>query len=146
MITKHLPPSTATAKDHMTRTRQGLRSTRSMTQEILEARAQVDDMALMEQVCSAIDDEMFCFSITTEYEGNAIYSDLPGRFPIESYAGMNYFFVAYIYKYNYIVIRPMKSRKDEDMVATFKDIYDELKAKGHEPSLHVLDNECSKAV
>ena len=40
----------------------------------------------------------------------------------------------------------MKSRKDEDMVATFKNIYDELKAKGHEPSLHVLDNECSKAV
>ena len=101
-----------------------------MTREIMDARAQVDDMAPMEQVCSAIDDEMFCFSVTTEYEGNVIYSDLPGRFPIESYAGMNYFFVAYIYKCNYIIIRPMKSRKDEDMVATFKDIYDELKAKG----------------
>ena len=81
LITKHLPPSTATAKGHMTRTRQGLRSTRSMTQEIMDARAQVDDMAPMEQVCSAIDDEMFCFSVTTEYEGNVIYSDLPGRFP-----------------------------------------------------------------
>ena len=62
-----------------------------MTQEIMDARAQVDDMAPREQVCSAIDDEMFCFSVTTEYEGNVIYSDLPGRFPIESYAGMNFF-------------------------------------------------------
>ena len=59
---------------------------------------------------------------------------------------MNYFSVAYVYKCKYIIIRAMKSRKDEDMVATFNIIYDELKARGHKPALHVLDNECSKAV
>ena len=40
----------------------------------------------------------------------------------------------------------MKSQKDEDMVETFTEIYGELTAKGHQPALHVLDNECSKAV
>ena len=32
------------------------------------------------------------------------------------------------------------------MVAAFTSIYDELKTYGHKPSLHVLDNECSRAV
>ena len=44
------------------------------------------------------------------------------------------------------MVRTMKSRKDEDMVTTFKEVYDELKTKEHQPKLHVLDNECSKAV
>ena len=112
LLNKFLPPSTATAKGHMIRTRKGLRSTKNIQQEIEDARAQVDDMAPEQQVCTAIDDEMFCFSITTNYDNNVIYSDLPGRFPIESYAGMNYIFVAYIYKCNYIIVRTMKIRKD----------------------------------
>ena len=40
----------------------------------------------------------------------------------------------------------MKSRKDEDMVVTFKDFYGDLVSKGHNPALHVLDNECRKAL
>ena len=94
--------------------------------EIPDAREELHDMEPAEQVLSAIDDELFCYSITTDNDGNVVYSDLPGRFPIESYRGMNYFFVAYIYKCNYILIRPMKSQKDEDMVRTFQMVYDEL--------------------
>ena len=40
----------------------------------------------------------------------------------------------------------MKSRHDEKMVEAFKSFYDELNAKGHHPTLHVLENECSCAV
>ena len=43
-------------------------------------------------------------------------------------------------------MRAIKSRKDEDMVAAFKSIYEELKTYGHKPSLLILDNECSRAV
>jgi len=43
-------------------------------------------------------------------------------------------------------MRPMQSRADECMVATFKDVYKTLEARGLHPKLHVLDNECSKAV
>ena len=94
LINKFLPASTATAKGHMTRTRKGLRSTQDNKDDINDARAQVDDMAPTEQLCTAIDDEIFCYSITTDNVGNVIYSDLPGQFPIELYSGMNYFFVA----------------------------------------------------
>ena len=47
---------------------------------------------------------MFCNSITTDNDGNVIYSNLAGRFPIESYAGMNYYFVCYVYTRNYIIV------------------------------------------
>ena len=74
------------------------------------------------------------------------YSDLTGRFPIESYAGMNYIFVCYVYKLNTILLRTMKSRETSHMLQAFEIVYDELEDKGHKPTLHVLDNECSKAV
>ena len=88
LISNHLPSSTATANGHMTRTRKELRSTRTDENED-DARAAEEDMAPSGQSCTAEDDEMFCYSITTENNGNVIYSDLAGRFPIESYTGMN---------------------------------------------------------
>ena len=65
---------------------------------------------------------------------------------MESYSGMNYLLVVYVYHLNAPMIRAIKSRKDEDMVSAFRSIYHELKTLGHKPSLHVLDNECSRAV
>ena len=88
-------------------------------------------MSPAEEICAAEDDEIFCYSITTDNDGNVIYSDLAGRFPIESYAGMNYYFVCYSYKCNYIMIRTMKKRRDTDIVTTFKHIYEDLKCKRH---------------
>ena len=55
---------------------------------------------------------MFCYSITTDNNGNVIYSDLTGRFLIESHTGMNYYFVCCVYKCNYIMERIMKRRKE----------------------------------
>ena len=40
----------------------------------------------------------------------------------------------------------MKGRTDEHMVAVFQDIYDYLRERNLTPSLHVIDNECSKAI
>lgn len=54
LIAKHLPDSTATDKGHMHRTKQGIRSTRSNTQAIRDARAEVDDMFPSKQVLQAI--------------------------------------------------------------------------------------------
>jgi len=47
---------------------------------------------------------------------------------------------------NAILMQPIQSHADEYMVATFKDVYKMLEACGLHPMLHVLDNECSKAV
>jgi hypothetical protein len=84
LISKHLPPSSATDKGHMVRTRQGARSTRSNQKEILDARKSVDDMHPKEQICNcnASEDEMFCFAILADNNDATIYSDLAGRFPV----------------------------------------------------------------
>ena len=59
---------------------------------------------------------------------------------------MNFIFVAYVYKLNAILLRSMKSREDASMVKAFTSIYTKLETAGHKPKLHVLDNECSRAV
>ena len=76
LINKHLPPSTATEKGHMIRTRQGLRSTRANREGILDARQLVDDMNPTEHICTAVDDEMFCFAALADQNEHTIYSDL----------------------------------------------------------------------
>ena len=93
-----------------------------------------------------MEDEIFCFAVLGDTNDDTIYSDLTGRFPVESYEGMNHVFVAYVYKINCIMLRSMKSRADGHMVEAFTSIYSELEAVGHKPKLHVLDNECSRAV
>ena len=98
LVTKYLEPSTATAKGHMVRVRKNIRSTHSEQPAKLEARQEIDDLAPMQQMCSAIENEMFCFAILRDENKNTIYSDLTGRFLIELYTGMNYIFAWYVYK------------------------------------------------
>jgi len=117
-----------------------------MRQAVVDARENVNDMDPTEQVCPALEDQMFCNAMLADQNKNIIYSNLPGLFPVQSYAGNNYIFVAYVYKINTILMRLMKSRSDESMVKAFTDIYAYLKPKNLQPKLHVLDNECSKAV
>ena len=95
---------------------------------------------------SAIEDEIFWYAVIGDAHKNTIYSDLTGRFPIQFYEGMNYIFLAYVYKLNAILLRSTKSREDASMVEAFTSIYTELETAGHNPKLHVLDNECSRAV
>ncbi len=59
---------------------------------------------------------------------------------------MQYVFVAYIYDHNVILVRAIPSRTDGAMIAAFKDILATLNTRGYEPTLNVMDNECSKAV
>ena len=143
---KYLPASPATVKGHMVRVRQGLKSTKSNRQDILDARNDVDDMAPPEHCCTAIENDMYCFVITRGEDNNTIYSNLTGQFTVESFSGMNYILVVYVYKLNASLMVPIKSRKDEDMVADFTLIYQELQTYGHKPALQILDNEYSRAV
>jgi len=99
-----------------------------------------------EEICTAINNEVFCFAALADTTKGTIYSDLTGRFPLQSYAGMQYIFIAYIYDQNYIIIRPMKNRSEASMVEVFQDVYRMLQQRGTNPSLHVMDNECSKAI
>ena len=59
---------------------------------------------------------------------------------------MHYIFVCYPYQTNAILVWPMTSRTDKNMVDAYKDIYEYLEARGHKPQLNVTDNGCSMAV
>ena len=146
LIRDHLPPSEATEKGHMIMTRKGLKSTRTMTKQLVKARRDVGNFLPAEEVCLAEEDEIYCYAILGDSNDNTIYSDLTWRFPVESYDGKNYIFIGYVYKLNAIFMLPMKSREDACMVEAFKQVYAKLESRGHKPKLHILDNECSASV
>ena len=146
LISKHLPPSTATDKGYMIRQQSGVQSTRHNRQDILDAQQVVNDLNPPQQLCMALEDCMYCFTILGDMTSGTIYTDLCGRFPVTSFRGIKYIFVAYVYKCNSILMRPMKERTDKDMVEVFQDIYGYLREQNLTPALHVMDIECSKAI
>ena len=134
-----MPQSEATEKGHMIQRRQGINSTRKDKQAIRDARQDIKNMFPTEHVCSAMEDEIFCCAVIGDTHKDTIYSDLTGRFQIQSYDGMNYIFVAYVYKLNAILLRSMKSRKDASMGEAFTIVYTKLETAGHKPTLHVIE-------
>ena len=87
---------------------------------------------------------MFCYATLADTVAGTIYTDLPGRFPVQSVQNMQYIFVCYMYEVDSILVRPMKSRSDEFFVAAYKEMYKELEVKGFKPTLNVTDNKCYK--
>ena len=145
-LLKHLPPSTGTDKGHMHQTRSNVQSTQSNTQDIKDAILDLQDMNPTQGACAAQDRNLVCYAALVYAKSGVIYTDLPGRIPVASIRNMQYIFVCYAYELNAILVRPMKNRENESMVAAYKDIYEYLTSKNFKPKLNVTDNECSKAV
>ena len=72
-----------------------------------------------------------------------MYSDQTGRFPVTSFKGNQYVLVLFETAGNNILVEPMRSRRSGDMMRAYQLLIDRMKAKGIEPSMHILDNECS---
>lgn len=53
-----------------------------------------------------------------------------------------------LYKYdsNVILVKPLKSRNDSDIITTNKKLYNMLKKSYIQPKLHIMDNEASKTL
>ena len=117
-IMTKLPPSTATAKGHMHRQRQGLRSTSANLPEPNLSQAQPSlafeelDMNPPLEANASVEKDLFCFAALSDSITGTIYTDLPGRFPVISISNMQYIFVCYAYESNAILVCPMKSRSD----------------------------------
>jgi hypothetical protein len=59
---------------------------------------------------------------------------------------MQYIFVAYVYDINAIIVQPMPSRTSASFISTFSKIFAILCTRNYQPTLNVMENECSKAV
>ena len=95
-------------------------------------------------MCAALD--IFSVAALADTIKGTMYTDLTGKFPVRPYKNNQYVFVAYFYSLNAIIVRPMPNHTDALMVATFKDIIEELKSCGHQLQLNGMDNECFKVV
>ena len=136
LITKHLPKSIATAKGHTKLQRQGIKSTKpvSITPDTEEMPKQ--------EVDNKRTNNMFV-TVYTHQDLEKSYSDQTGRFPARSSRGNQYVFVLYNYDTNSIHSRGLKDRQSQKIVDAWEAIFTLLKTNGHEPKLHIMDNECS---
>ena len=139
-IKQYLPKSEATTLGHLDQQRKNIQSTKT----------QDDDQHNM-HTPSPLDQGMrthalYAATISYNQPTGKLYTDLTGRFPVQSSRGHKYILVAYNYDSNSIHVRPLKSRHDNDTIQVYEDIYNMLKQRGQKPLLHWLDNEASKAL
>ena len=89
---------------------------------------------------------MYATTICYNEPTGKLYTDLTGRFPVQSSRGNKYILVAYNFDSNSIHVKPLKSRHDHDTIKAYEEIYTMLTNCGLKPKLHWLDNEASTAL
>ena len=82
---------------------------------------------------------------TKVYESrNTMFTDQTGQFPKQSQRGNKYIMVMVEIDSNAILVEPMKSRKDEEMIRAYTALLTRLKRALIVPIKHILDNEVSE--
>jgi hypothetical protein len=132
-INKHLKLTPATAVGHINQRRQNIRST---SKALIDKQPTLDiDLGTKTHLVYAI-----------IVDQGQLYTDLMGKFPVQSSKGNSYVMVCYIYDCNYIKVIPMKSRSASECVKAYDTIHQELTVKGFKPKLQTLDNKASTAL
>ena len=127
VIRRYLKPSVATVKGHLNQQRQRHRKPLHVTPTPIPTRTHTIYAATLDP---------------TQPTGNS-FSDLTGRFPIQSNRGANYIFVLYDYDSNAILVRPLHNRSAHEIHRVFTSVHTYLVTRGLRPRLHTLDNEAS---
>jgi hypothetical protein len=135
LITKHLPKSIASVKGHLNQQHKNVRSTKPNPPKP----SPEPSFERLDQRTNLV------FANVFEPAGQ-IYTNLSGRFPIQSNRGNQYIFVLYDYDSNAKLAEPMKNRTDRKMVRAFKHLHAYLCDRGLPPKLQKLDNEVSAAL
>jgi hypothetical protein len=90
--------------------------------------------------------DLFVGATIGDNNKNNLYTDHTGKFPIKPFHGNQIVFVAYAYRPNAILARPIKSRSDAEMIKAYTDVYEYLEWRGFKLQFNVSDNECSKTI
>ena len=75
-----------------------------------------------------------------------VASNQTGKFPRTSNKVMQCICVFHIYDPNYIKGVVLKSRRKEELLLAYQEVYTFCKSRGFKPKLHKMDNETSKDV
>ena len=76
---------------------------------------------------------------SSDFRHDAIFSDLPGRFPVSAVDGSQYLLVS-VFK-RYIHVEPLRSRSTDQLIAAYSASHRWFQAHGHHPEFQILDNE-----
>ncbi len=132
-VQKYYPETIETAKDHLNQTRKKVRSTKAKSAPL--------------ETCdtSQLQDKKVRDVYTKTYMvRETMFSDQTGQFPMHSQQGNKYIMVMVEINSNTILVEPMKSRKDEEMIRAYNALLLRLKQAGIVPKKHVLDNKVSE--
>ena len=73
-----------------------------------------------------------------------LYTDQTGKFPYLSNKGMRYVMVAYHSNTNYIFVETMKNQREDQMILTYEEIFEQMKEAKLGIKKHILDNKISE--
>ncbi len=132
-VNKYYPETSETPKGHMNQRRKNVRSTKAK-QTPLET---CDTLQLHSKKVRDI--------YTTMYDiRKTMFLDQTGQFPTRLQSGNKYIMVLVKIDSNTILVEPMKSRKDAEMIQAYNALSLRLKRAGIIPKKHVLVNEVSE--
>ena len=132
-VQKYYPETIETAKGHLNQTRKNVRSTKAKPTPL--------------ETCdtSQLHGKKVRDVYTKTYSVHeTMFSDQTGQFSMRSQRGNKYVMVMVEIDINAILVEPMKSRKDEEMIRAHNALLLRLKRAVIIPKKHVLDNEVSE--
>jgi len=133
-VKKYYPETTATPNGHTHQTRKNVHST-----ETKQAPLDV-------YVTSKLKGKKECNIYTRIYDvGETIFSDQTGQFPKRSMSGNKYIMVMVEIDSSGILVEPMKSRKDAEMICAYQTLV-RLQRTNITPNNYVPDNEVYEAM
>ena len=127
-VNKYYPETNETAMGHLNQTRKNVRSTRPLE---------------MTNTTTLQGKKMRDVYISVYHTRETMFTDQTGKFPTRSQRGNKYVMVMVEIDINAILVEPMLSRKDAEMIRAYDALLTRLRRAGIVPIKHVLDNEVS---
>ena len=138
-VRRSFPEAVETWKGHGRKIKMNLRSTKKLVEEEVKTNDSVGSLQEVEGCYHAF------YNLSNDFD-QKMYTDQTGRFPTQSYRGMQYIMVLYKISSNAILVEPLRNRTSREMVAEYTNLVYRLKESRINPTLHILDNEISQKI
>jgi hypothetical protein len=151
-LRRNKPHSPATALGHITASRSNVRSSRSQpTNPQPKLARSVQPVALFtENLDHYLSDELpdILLQCTVQHSSalrrDAVFSDLPGRFPVRAKDGTEYLLLS-VYK-NYVHVETLPDRSASCIRSAYSATHTFFRQLGHHVRVQILDNETSESL
>eukprot|EP00804_Cyclotella_cryptica_P011793 CCRYP_011361-RA/>CCRYP_011361-RA protein AED:0.17 eAED:0.11 QI:0/0/0/0.8/0.25/0.2/5/0/1137 len=155
LICKYLTPSPATSKGRMKHPCTGIRSTRinpippdstrPLSPTIPTQGTNTSHIIRIKPIGDS-SCNVFCYAALADKHTGTLYTDATGALLAVSLDGNQYYVIAYAYDPNYVFAKPIPNLRDETLLQTFDEVFQELKTKGLTPTFNVTDNQAAQSI